>query len=151
MQPNFFFFKKSKAEHFLFKNYVVFLSKYASYFSTPTPTRAILYLPLHPQTLISEHQPLSSLPSGFRLASADESRTEKMSVSSFTTLPTASQGSGGGCVLPPTPIRQPHPGSPDPSVPALEQLPTVDAQRRSWVPRHPYCNTPPCPNPTTLM
>lgn len=135
----------------LFKNYVVFLSKYAIYFSTPTPTRAILHLPLHPKTLISEHQPLSSLPSGFRLASADESRTERMSVSSLTTLPTASHGSGCSCVLPPTPTRQPHPGSPDPSAPALEQLPTVDAQRRSWVPRHPYCNAPPCPNPTTLM
>ena len=67
----------------------------------------------------SEHQPLSSLPSGFRLASADGSRTEKMSVSSLTTLPTASHSSGGGCVPPPTPTRQPRPGSPWPFSPSI--------------------------------
>ena len=42
-------------------------------------------------------------------------------------------------LLPGSPAQAP----PDPSVPALEWLPTVDAQQRSWVPRHPYCTAPP--------
>ena len=49
-------------------------------------------------------------------------------------------------LLPGSPAQAP----PDPSVPALEWLPTVDAQQRSWVPRHPYCTAPPQPHHTRV-
>ena len=42
-----------------------------------------------------------------------------MSVSSLTTLLAASHSSGGGCVPPPTPTRQPRPGSPWPFSPSV--------------------------------